>query len=493
MTATCKAWKAMNLKELAAHLGLSQTTVSRALNGYPEVNEATRRRVAAAAEQHNYRPNTRAKSLATGRAMAVGHVIPTSARHEMVNPIFGDFISGAGETYATHGYDMVLSMVEDVDQARAYRDLKSKGTVDGLIIHGPSVADGRIALLRELGLPFVVHGRASEVVPEREPTDTIADLDEQTVGDRGVSEPGRRLGSLLGDLGDELEIEGRPAQRRELEERSGGTGQRGAPTVNRLAQRDRCLGRGERPHRIIGVDRSEQLGGEVRVAPGPSMHLVGARSSSIAEDPDHELGHRLGAEVIALDDVRAERTADRRERGRRRGGQLPPAHRGEDRHPGCGRAERDADEQLPHSLVGPVGVVEHHEERASGGEPVQQADDRREELEAGDIVGGGLGRDEGPGHPRHEIAKDLGVVPDQLGNDRGIEELEALAEGGEQRQQPNRSGNGVEAHPERLDPGRRIGQRRLDESSLPDARVTGAEGESALPGHGAVDDGSEDG
>ena len=39
----------MNLKELASNLGLSQTTVSRALNGYPEVNEATRTRVAEAA------------------------------------------------------------------------------------------------------------------------------------------------------------------------------------------------------------------------------------------------------------------------------------------------------------------------------------------------------------------------------------------------------------------------------------------------------------
>lgn len=151
----------MNLKELAAHLGLSQTTVSRALNGYPEVNELTRQRVAAAAEQHNYRPNTRAKGLATGRAMAIGHVLPMSNRHEMVNPVFGDFISGAGETYAANGYDMVLSLVEDGDQERAYKDLKAKGTVDGIIVHGPKSQDTRIALLNSLRLPFVVHGRVS--------------------------------------------------------------------------------------------------------------------------------------------------------------------------------------------------------------------------------------------------------------------------------------------------------------------------------------------
>ncbi len=46
----------MNLKQLAHMLALSQTTVSRALNGYPEVNEETRRRVMDAAKRHGYRP-----------------------------------------------------------------------------------------------------------------------------------------------------------------------------------------------------------------------------------------------------------------------------------------------------------------------------------------------------------------------------------------------------------------------------------------------------
>ncbi|MEK0162759.1 substrate-binding domain-containing protein [Phaeobacter sp. JH20_36] len=153
----------MNLKELAAHLNLSQTTVSRALNGFPEVSEATRRRVAAAAEQHNYRPNTRAKALATGRAMAIGHVIPLSSQHEMVNPIFGDFIAGAGESYAKAGYDMVLSLVEDSKQEKAYREMAAKRNVDGIVLHAPRMSDPRIALLRDIGLPFAVHGRASDL------------------------------------------------------------------------------------------------------------------------------------------------------------------------------------------------------------------------------------------------------------------------------------------------------------------------------------------
>jgi LacI family transcriptional regulator len=152
----------VNLKQLAQIVGLSQTTVSRALGGYPEVRETTRLRVQEAARAHDYRPSRRATSLATGRSMAIGHVIPMSNNHEMVNPVFSDFIAGAGEVYARSGYDMLLSVVRDQDEMQAYRDLATKGAVDGIILHGPRQDDPRIDLLTQIGLPFVVHGRATQ-------------------------------------------------------------------------------------------------------------------------------------------------------------------------------------------------------------------------------------------------------------------------------------------------------------------------------------------
>jgi LacI family transcriptional regulator len=154
----------MNLKELAQRLGLSPTTVSRALNGYPEVNEATRERVLAAAKRHHYRPNLRAIRLATGRAMAVGHVLPRTTRHEMMNPIFADFIAGAGEAYQRAGYDMLISVVSDEAEERTYREIRARGGVDGVILHAPRLEDPRIPLLTEIGLPFVVHGRSTGAV-----------------------------------------------------------------------------------------------------------------------------------------------------------------------------------------------------------------------------------------------------------------------------------------------------------------------------------------
>ena len=153
----------VSLKTLADALGLSPTTVSRALNGYPEVAETTRARVVAEAERLGYHPNARARSLATGRAMAIGHVIPLATRHEIVNPVFADFLAGAGERYAQAGYAISLSVVRDDDEPARYRELAAQGSVDGVMVHGPLVNDSRISLLTELGLPFLVHGRASGV------------------------------------------------------------------------------------------------------------------------------------------------------------------------------------------------------------------------------------------------------------------------------------------------------------------------------------------
>ncbi len=152
----------MNLRELAESLGLSQTTVSRALNGYPEVREETRARVMAAARAANYTPNTRARRLATGRAMTIGHVIPLTGKTEMMNPIFGDFLAGAGEVYAREGYDMLLSVVGDGGAEQAYRDLVSNGSVDAVMVQGPQVEDPRVPLLQDLQVPFLVHGRTAD-------------------------------------------------------------------------------------------------------------------------------------------------------------------------------------------------------------------------------------------------------------------------------------------------------------------------------------------
>ncbi len=148
----------MDLKQLSSQLGLSQTTVSRALNDYPEVNENTRQRVKRAAVKFNYRPNARATGLATGRAKAIGHVIPMNST-EVFNPIFAEFIAGASQTYSKRGYELLLTMAPSGTEDSIYRQIASRKSVDGIIVHAPRINDSRITLLQELALPFVIHGR----------------------------------------------------------------------------------------------------------------------------------------------------------------------------------------------------------------------------------------------------------------------------------------------------------------------------------------------
>lgn len=149
----------MNLKQLSHMLQLSQTTVSRALNGYPEVNEETRRRVTDAARRHGYRPNPSARRLATGKSGMIGYVLPTGSTVD-IDPHFVEFLSGMGEYARAHDLDLVLSPADALDEETTYRRIVANRQVDALYVSAPRPVDSRISLLHQLGLPYLVHGRS---------------------------------------------------------------------------------------------------------------------------------------------------------------------------------------------------------------------------------------------------------------------------------------------------------------------------------------------
>ena len=66
--------RSVTIKDVAAELGLSITTISRALNGYPDVGEKTRKRISEVAQKLGYRPNRNAQRLVTQRTHNVAWV-----------------------------------------------------------------------------------------------------------------------------------------------------------------------------------------------------------------------------------------------------------------------------------------------------------------------------------------------------------------------------------------------------------------------------------
>lgn len=155
----------MNLKQLSELLGLSQTTVSRALNGYPEVNEATRERVLQAVKETGYRPNKAAQRLATGKAGSIGLVMPTAPGHQS-DVHFGEFLAGLGEEAVRHDFHFVIMPADPDDEVAALRRLAISGNVDALFVAYMRGHDPRLPMLKSLSMPYVVHGRSFGAEPD---------------------------------------------------------------------------------------------------------------------------------------------------------------------------------------------------------------------------------------------------------------------------------------------------------------------------------------
>lgn len=151
------------LRDLARHLGLSPATVSRALNGFPEVGEKTRQRVIEASRQLNYKANTTAKRLATGKSGMVGMIF-RSARNLLVDPHFVDFLAGLSIGLADREIDLIIHTAPPGELLAHYKRFVASGSVDGMIVSAPEHKDERIITLHERDFPFVVHGRTADEV-----------------------------------------------------------------------------------------------------------------------------------------------------------------------------------------------------------------------------------------------------------------------------------------------------------------------------------------
>lgn len=151
---------AVTLKDIAQEVGVSVTTVSRALAGYSDVAEETRLRVVATAQRLGYRPNAAARRLQKQRTDTLGFIFPTAAPR-FSDPFFTELLAGIGNEAAAHEYDLLLSTHAPGSERElgAYERAARGGWVDGLIVARTREDDARIKLLCRESFPFVAFGR----------------------------------------------------------------------------------------------------------------------------------------------------------------------------------------------------------------------------------------------------------------------------------------------------------------------------------------------
>lgn len=148
------------LKELAADLGLSITTVSRALAGYSDVAAATRERVSAAAERLGYVPSRVGRMLVSGRTDFVGMVLPVRDG-KMIDPFIGALVTGLSEGLAAHGRDLFIGTVPGSrSELEVIRHIVEGVRADALVLFRTEIEDPRVRYLLDRRFPFISHGRA---------------------------------------------------------------------------------------------------------------------------------------------------------------------------------------------------------------------------------------------------------------------------------------------------------------------------------------------
>lgn len=150
----------MSLKVLAHQLGLSTSTVSRAINDYPDISEKTKERVRLAASELGYQANANARRLVTGKSKNIGLILPLSTKHRSSR--FMDLIlSGATEALLNHDYLLsAIAIPQDEAELERFRYLIDAGILDAAILVRTRVNDPRIQLLLQRRLPFVCYGRS---------------------------------------------------------------------------------------------------------------------------------------------------------------------------------------------------------------------------------------------------------------------------------------------------------------------------------------------
>lgn len=152
--------KNLTIGDIAGELGVSKTTISRAISGKGRISEKTRQRVLSYIEEHHYRPNVVARGLAQNKTFNLGVVLPGD--YNVVElPFFQKCMLGISRVASARGYDVLLSMVTAQNTKQLRRAVRNH-KIDGAILTRTLAKDESMNYLLENGVPFVAIGSADD-------------------------------------------------------------------------------------------------------------------------------------------------------------------------------------------------------------------------------------------------------------------------------------------------------------------------------------------
>lgn len=152
----------VTIDALATALGLAKSTVSRAMNDYPDISESTRIRVKKMAEKLNYQPLSHAQAMTTGRTRSIALVLQLSD-HDAQRPFLAEFLAGLSEGASAQSFTLTVASADNHQHLiETFHSLLRDRKADGFILPRTMVKDPRIETLRAAKAPFVLFGRQED-------------------------------------------------------------------------------------------------------------------------------------------------------------------------------------------------------------------------------------------------------------------------------------------------------------------------------------------
>lgn len=145
------------IKDIAKAAGVSVTTVSRALNGYSDVNEKTRQKIMSVAKELHYSPNTIARSLVMNKSKTIGLLVSGLNKAAVKDNFTIEVLAGINEFVSETDYDLVLFSTNSIKQReKTYSQLCRERRVDGAIIMGIRTDDPYLREIVESDIPCML-------------------------------------------------------------------------------------------------------------------------------------------------------------------------------------------------------------------------------------------------------------------------------------------------------------------------------------------------